>query len=335
MARAHVQQWQHLPGRTQALPDYPFRLYFDKLKLWHRVYDGPDECVGPLVAGRLHGRAHRIALQLRVPRPDGTFDQGDSALVRLAVDEVRDPINPNQILQAHIPSGVQCLCNALRDAFGQSDQDMASSSLDRFFECRRHKMSFQEYAVEWDMRLEEAADRAGLQINEVAKFYLFFKSSGLPPKMIDDLKMQIGGNLNRFADARSLALCLSNKSDAQSDVFYNEDYYQEPTYTDEDWYSQEWYDPMEWIGEDYYQENEDVYYDYEDDGDYEDYDEYYDHPRWTLRRYHRRRNQVENNRPMLQKTRRKFTRSTTGSRRAKAVAATFVVADIIPPLSAP
>ena len=80
------------PGWQPALPDYPLRLYFDKLTLRYRVYDGPDECVGPLVAGRLHGRAHRIALQLRVPRPDGTFDQGDSALVRLAVDEVRDPI---------------------------------------------------------------------------------------------------------------------------------------------------------------------------------------------------------------------------------------------------
>ncbi|CAJ1348180.1 unnamed protein product [Effrenium voratum] len=49
---------------------------------------------------------------------------------------------------------------------------------------------------------------------------------------------------------------------------------------------------MEWIGEDYYQENEDIYYEYEDDGDYEDYDEYYD------------QSQVENNRPMLQRTRR-------------------------------
>ena len=224
------------PGWQPGVPDYPLRLYFDKLKLWYRVCDGPDECVGPLVAGRLHGRAGRIALQLRVPRPDGAYDQGDAALVRLAVDEVRDPINPNQILQAHVPPGVQCLCNALRDAFGQSDQDMASSSLD--------KMSFQEYAVEWDMRLEEAADRAGLQINEVAKFYLFFKSSSLPAKMIDDLKMQIGGNLNRFADARSLALRLSDKNDAQSDVFYNEDYYQEPMYADEDWYSQDWYDGL-------------------------------------------------------------------------------------------
>ena len=108
-----------------------------------------EGCTDPLVAGRLHRRAHRIAVQLRVPRPDGVFD---IALTRLAADEVRDPMNPNMnpngVLQAFIPSGAQCLCNALRDAFGQKDQDVAASNLDKFFECRRNKLNFQEYSVD-------------------------------------------------------------------------------------------------------------------------------------------------------------------------------------------
>ena len=50
----------------------------------------------------------KVAMALRVRRPDGTYDVGDAALVRLAVDEVVDP-NTGQVIQAHIPSGVSTL----------------------------------------------------------------------------------------------------------------------------------------------------------------------------------------------------------------------------------
>ena len=45
--------------------------------------------------------------------------------------------------------------------------------------------------MEFDARFDEAADRAGLQMNEVAKFFLFFENSGLSGKQID---------VTRFAD---------------------------------------------------------------------------------------------------------------------------------------
>ena len=41
------------PGWMPGQPDYPLTLFFEKLKIWYRIYDGPDEAVGPLVAGRL------------------------------------------------------------------------------------------------------------------------------------------------------------------------------------------------------------------------------------------------------------------------------------------
>ena len=41
-----------------------------------------------------------------MPRPDGTYDVGDAAIVRLAVDEVCDPTT-NVVIQNPIPSGVQ------------------------------------------------------------------------------------------------------------------------------------------------------------------------------------------------------------------------------------
>ena len=76
--------------------------------------------MGPLIAGRLQERAQRIALELKLARPDGAYDIGDGALVRLSVDEVADPVDGVTITQRHIPSGGQALCNASREAFGDT-----------------------------------------------------------------------------------------------------------------------------------------------------------------------------------------------------------------------
>ena len=141
---------------------------------------------------------------------------GSDALVRLPVDEVRDPHDPNSILERAIPSGVQALCNALRDAFGSSDQEMVSRAIEDFFEFRRGKMTFQEYSIEWDIRLEEATTRAGLDLNEVGKFYLFFKNANLTTKFVDDIKLQLQGDLRRFQEARSLALRLITRKDGKT-----------------------------------------------------------------------------------------------------------------------
>eukprot|EP00435_Cladocopium_sp_Y103_P046840 s4382_g13.t1 len=57
---------------------YPSRLYFDKLRLWYRACNLDDEVIGPLVAGHLYGRAVKVALSLRVPRPDRLTDTGNA-----------------------------------------------------------------------------------------------------------------------------------------------------------------------------------------------------------------------------------------------------------------
>ena len=84
------------PGWAPGLSDYPLRLFFDRLKLWYRIFEGDDTLVGPLVAGRLQGKAQRIGMNLRLIRPDGSYDVGSDALVRLSVEEVRDPQDPTQ-----------------------------------------------------------------------------------------------------------------------------------------------------------------------------------------------------------------------------------------------
>ena len=271
------------PGWSPGLPDYPLKLFFDKLKLWYRVYEGPDEAVGPLIAGRLQGRAQKIALNLRLIRPDGQYDFGDSALVRLTVDEVRDPNNPQVILQNYIPSGVTALANALKEAFGQSDQELTTSALEAFFELRRGKLSLQEFTAEWELRYEEAQMRAGLDINDVAKTYLYFKQSGLPSKFIEDVKLQIQGDMSRFAEARHLALRLSSRSDHGT---LSHDLYAEvPEYDHYDYYADPWAEWFQWDASTYYDSWEtDEWsrsWDYYDDYDWYGYetqahDEWYD-----------------------------------------------------------
>jgi hypothetical protein len=72
-------------------------------------------------------------------------------------------------------------------------------------------------------------NRAGLQLSEVGKFFLLFKHSSLSTKTVDDIKLQIGGDYNKFAEARALALRLSpNRNDDTTEIFHaaeDDDYY--------------------------------------------------------------------------------------------------------------
>ena len=199
------------PGWSPTDPSYPLKLFLERLKMWYRLYDGPDEAVGPLVAGRLRGRAQQIAMNLRLPDPTGHVDVGDAALVRLSVEEVRDPTT-GQVVQQMIPSGVQALLNELRSAFGEAEQLQATKSLETFFEFRRGRLSLQEWSVQWQINLEEAITHAGLEINQVARTYLYLKSSGLSTKAVDDLLLQVHGDMRRFEEIRTLLLRMAHRS---------------------------------------------------------------------------------------------------------------------------
>lgn len=196
--------------------------------------------------------------------PLGNFDVGDAALVRLSVEEVRDPMNPNIVLQAAIPSGVQALMNALKEAFGDGEQVQATRSLEVFFDMKRGRLSLQEFAVEWNLKLEEAITHAGLQINNVAKTFLFFRASQLPQKHVEDILMQVHGDMRRFDDAKNLALRLAHRQQEQGHSYYEapldsknytieEEYYQDWTLHDMDGYQN---DPWSWT-ESYWQEQQD------------------------------------------------------------------------------
>ena len=277
------------PGWEPGLMSYPLKLYLERLKVWYRLFEGADEQVGPLVAGRLRGRAQTIALYLRLPDPLGNIDVGDAALVRLSVDEVRDP-SSGQIIQAAIPSGVQALLNALRQAFGDAEQLQATKALEQFFELRRGRTTLQEWSVDWQLKYEEAVTHAGLEINNVAKTYLYFKASGLPQKTIDDILLQVHGDMRRFEEARTLMLRLAHRSFDQSNAptlhygeavehetdyenswsnvsdYWAEDWMDANAYYENPWTYDGWHD-QSWNEEDWFQQ--DNYYDREEEGWFE------------------------------------------------------------------
>ena len=174
--------------------------------------------MGPLVAGRLRGAAQKVALRLRLPNIDGTFDVGDAALVRAAIPAQYDA-NGN-IVFAAVPSGMQALCAKLKEIYGLRDQDQTMVSVDAFFEFKRSKQSLSEYASEFELRYEEASDRSGLSLNKIALSYLFLRNSGIPDRIQDDLRMQVQGDLSRYEDIRSLVLRMAKMHEKEAQAHH-------------------------------------------------------------------------------------------------------------------
>ena len=124
------------PGWKPGIDGYPLKLYREKLKLWYRGYDGDDQSVGCVVAGRLKEGAMNLALKLRVPKrvdEGGGFVIGDEALCRL---EVVEGIDGNGQHQPRIASGLQCLLEALQSTYGLDDEDFQTLSLEGLFDFR-------------------------------------------------------------------------------------------------------------------------------------------------------------------------------------------------------
>ena len=117
----------------------------------------------------------------------------------------------------------------------------------------QYSASLAEYSVEFDSRYDETSDKAGLQLNDVGKFFLWFLGSGLASKTVDDIKLQVNGDFTRFNDARALALRATPNKENHADIFYDED---------------TWWDDS---GGHYYQEYDDA----EDNVDYGGYDWWY------------------------------------------------------------
>ena len=230
-----------------------------------------------MLAGRLRGRAQKIAMNLRLVNPLGEYDVGDAALVRLSVDEVLDPLT-GQVIQHAIPSGVQALLNALRSAFGEAEQLQATKAMETFFEFKRGRLPLPEWSVQWQLNYEEAVDHSGLEVNQVAKTYLYFKSSQLLQKAVDDILLQVHGDMRRFEEVRTLLLRMAHRTLDNHTVHYEDS---QQYYMDEDdngswstmsdrWTDQSW---EHYMNDELYNWYETEYaWDYNYDPDYEETD---------------------------------------------------------------
>ncbi|CAE8636274.1 unnamed protein product, partial [Polarella glacialis] len=241
------------PGWRPGIPGYPIKLFFERLKLWYRVTGNAEAQLGILVAGRLQGAPQKIALRLRLPRPvaaGGGYDIGDEAL---------------------------------RAIYGLQDQDRTTVALDSFYEFKRGHLGLAEFAQEFDHRYESAEDEAGLQMNDTGKTYFFLRVSGLGDKIIEDIKLQMRGDMSRCQKIRTLVLKLARANDKDKETLNT---YQDQTdfnyklnldETNGNYYGS-WHDPTtgEIIEYDYgANTSDDMYYgDYDCvyDGEHSDYD---------------------------------------------------------------
>ena len=148
--------------------------------------------------------------------------------------------------------------------------------------------------VEHEAR-QQAILHAGLNVNNVAKTFLFFRAAQLPQRHVDDVLMQLQGDMSRFDQARALMLRLAHR---QGDNTGNSSYYdKDETYGIEEEYERSWhqapsvlYGDMEYwdhstAREDYASSSN--WYDYDGNWSYhtyedEEYDYQFDYPEHEL-----------------------------------------------------
>ena len=142
------------------------------------------------------------------------------------------------------------------------DQDLAWTSLDKFFSFQRpYDMDFVTYVVEWDRRFEEAEQHGGLQIGDTGKCWLFFSRSNLPERTLADLRLKVNGDLTRYREMIRLQLKISKNEQASHDQhqgyrqYYDQDGGISMDYSDHD---DNWdYAYDEWYGDDDYFDQDD------------------------------------------------------------------------------
>lgn len=126
--------------------------------------------------------------------------------------------------------------------------------------------------------MEEAVAHTSLELNNVALTFLYFCGRQLPQPHIDDILMQVQGDLSPFNDARTLALRFAHRQGFDN---HAANHYEQPEQhyigdgTDWSWEDHQWYDDSQnWHG-DWYDGDEagdEAFYeeDYDNDGYYEE-----------------------------------------------------------------
>ena len=205
------------------------KLYQQKVRLWYHMTDLPETAIGSALAGRLKGGAFRLAMKLRCTQQDGTVVTGDVALASPALPAYVDPNTGREYPETK--SGVQHLLMSLDHAYGSHEQDMQTTSLDDFFGHVRGHSALMDYLTGFRLRYEEAEEMCGLQINAVGLSHLLLKHSGLPERLLDDIRLKVNGNLENFTEILGLLRRMAksethnkNPEPGRGQAFYEEGY---------------------------------------------------------------------------------------------------------------
>ncbi len=267
---------------------YPIKDYKEALGVWSRLTRLEDNQIGAAMISRLEGGALRIAHSLTITRPNIQTGQNEThkgidAVSLAKQDAIMDPHTGAEIAPSY-PSGAKVLLDRLMELFFLDDQDLAWTSLDRFFQFTRpHDMDFANYVVEWDRLFQEAEHHGGLVLGDTGKCWLFWSRSNLPERQLADLRLKVNGDLSRYRDMIRLQLKISKNEQAADeqhhgyknihyeDITSQEDPYDMSREDDDGW----WYTHDDYYGEDYYGDS--WQYDNLDDW-YQD--DWYDHEEW-------------------------------------------------------
>jgi len=237
----------------------------------------------------------KLALALRITRYDAGMPAphvhhyvGIDAVALPACDEEQDP-HTGAVLQPADQSGAQQLILSLARAYYLDDQDVAWTSLDKFFNCRQGEhQDFSTYVLEWQRMFDEAADNAHLTLSDVGKTYLFFSKSNLSESQIADLRLKVNGDLSRFGDMLRLQNRISKNEEATKDQRRGyRDYHEASCDDDTEWHADPWnsHDDAWWQSDvwdwqpdsydddsEYWQDSQQWY----DDDEYGSYEQPYD-----------------------------------------------------------
>ena len=123
-----------------------------------------------------------------------------------------------------INSGVHQLLAQMDVAYAVHDQDATTMSLDVFFDQHCGNLPLQLFLTQFDLKYQDANQRAGLAINDVGLSHLMLSASGISEKTIDDVKLQMQGDMSRFNEIKAIVSRLTkNQQAANTDpkqVFY-------------------------------------------------------------------------------------------------------------------
>ena len=193
------------PGWKPGNDAYPFRLFLTRITLWWRITTLTEEEAGPMVASRLQGMPFTIATTLKIER-NGITLVGDAALA-LAGDRANNEL-----------SGLGHLLRRLVADYQSHDQDYAGIVLDRFFDIRRGNRPLSDDLVEHNTFYEEAHVKVDLDINNIGKSHLLLKYCQLPAKRVDDIKLQVSGDLTRYEEIKAIMtrIAKTDSSDLRS-----------------------------------------------------------------------------------------------------------------------